>query len=119
MINSAGTSNDNSVMQWRYGTNDAYRLRLKQTVTSGVVRWNFSQTNNNTDFNDVLVLDRGNVGIGTTSPISKFEVYDSANTNTVTITSDGANEQFRIRRYSNTLLICLASIKISSNLFRK
>jgi hypothetical protein len=44
----------------------------------------------------------GNVGIGTTSPSSKFEVYDSANANTVTITSDGANEQFRIRRYSNT-----------------
>jgi hypothetical protein len=44
----------------------------------------------------------GNVGIGTTSPSSKLEVYDSANSNTVTITSDGANEQFRIRRYSNT-----------------
>lgn len=74
MINSASTSDDASVMQWRYGTSDAYRLRLKQTVTSGVVRWNFSQTNNNTDYNDVLVLDRGNVGIGTTSPRTKLNV---------------------------------------------
>jgi hypothetical protein len=44
----------------------------------------------------------GHVGIGTISPSSKFEVYDSANANTVSITSDGANEQLRIRRYSNT-----------------
>jgi hypothetical protein len=77
MINSEGTSNDQSVMQWRYGTSDAYRLRLKQTVTSGVVRWNFSQTNNNSDFNDVLVLDRGNVGIGTTSPGWRLQVNTS------------------------------------------
>ena len=48
------------------------------------------------------LLNNGNVGIGTTAPSSKFEVYDSANSNTFTITSDGANEQFRIRRYSNT-----------------
>ena len=74
MINSASAANDVSVMQWRYSTSDAYRLRLKQTVTSGVVRWNFSQTNNNTDYNDVLVLDRGNVGIGTTSPGQKLDV---------------------------------------------
>jgi hypothetical protein len=50
----------------------------------------------------LTVKTGGSVGIGTTNPSSKFEVYDSANANTVTITSDGANEQFRIRRYSNT-----------------
>jgi hypothetical protein len=80
MINSASTSNDVSVMQWRYGTSDAYRLRLKQSVTSGVVRWNFSQTNNNTDYNDVLVLDRGNVGIGTTSPGYKLNIQGANET---------------------------------------
>jgi hypothetical protein len=79
MINSEGTSNDQSVMQWRYGTSDAYRLRLKQTVTSGVVRWNFSQTNNSTDYNDVLVLDRGNVGIGNASPSRKLTVSNPVN----------------------------------------
>jgi hypothetical protein len=65
-------------MQWRYGDSDAYRLRLKQTVTSGVVRWNFSQTNNNSDFNDVLVLDRGNVGIGTTNPTTPLRIEGGA-----------------------------------------
>jgi hypothetical protein len=74
MINSEGTSNDQSVMQWRYSDNNDYRLRLKQTVTSGVVRWNFSQTNASTDYNDVLVLDRGSVGIGLTNPSYKLDV---------------------------------------------
>jgi hypothetical protein len=84
MINSAGTGDNASVMQWRYGTSDAYRLRLKQTVTSGVVRWNFSQTNNNTDFENVLVLDRGNVGIGTTSPagLASYTFLTTNNTTT-------------------------------------
>jgi hypothetical protein len=93
MINSASSSNDASVMQWRYDTSDAYRLRLKQTVTSGVVRWNFSQTNNNTNFEDVLVLDRGNVGVGTSSPSSKLEVSGELKATTITETSSIALKQ--------------------------
>jgi len=54
---------------------------LKQTVTSGVVRYNFSMVNNNTAYNDVLVLDRGNVGIGTTSPVGKLNVALPADSN--------------------------------------
>ena len=110
MINSEGTSNDQSVMQWRYGDSDAYRLRLKQTVTSGVVRWNFSQTNNNSDFNDVLVLDRGSVGIGNTNPAYKLDVdggastvsarfYNSSNIATVIYIGDSGNTD-----YSNMVL---------------
>jgi hypothetical protein len=67
----AASSTDNALIQeWSYtsGTTDQYSLMLKQTVTSGVVRYNFSMVNNNVAFDNVLVLDRGNVGIGTASP---------------------------------------------------
>ncbi len=47
---------------------------LKQTVTPSVVRYNFSMVNNSTAYNNVLVLDRGNVGIGTTDPGRKLHV---------------------------------------------
>jgi hypothetical protein len=70
------TANDAMLQEWSYadGLKDVYSLMLKQTVTSGVVRYNFSMVNNSTSYDDVLVLDRGNVGIGTTSPGSKLEV---------------------------------------------
>ena len=72
----AGSSNNALIQEWSYtaGTIDQYSLMLKQTVTSGVVRYNFSMVNNNTAYNDVLVLDRGNVGIGTTTPSQKLTV---------------------------------------------
>ena len=50
-----------------------------------------------------MVIDNaGNVGIGTTSPGAKLELQDTANSSTLLITADGANEQLKIRRYSNT-----------------
>jgi hypothetical protein len=44
----------------------------------------------------------GNVGIGTTSPGGKLHVKDSSTSPGVIIESDGGNEQFVIKRYSNT-----------------
>ena len=73
----AASTQDNAVYQsWVYspGNENAYRLDLKQTVTSGVVRYNFSMINNGTSYTDVLVLDRGNVGIGSTNPAHKLDV---------------------------------------------
>jgi len=67
-VASESSADDANVQRWDYDGSTAYQLILKQTVTSGVVRWNFSQINSNTTYNNVLVLDRGNVGIGTTSP---------------------------------------------------
>jgi len=61
--------------RWSYTANvGVYDLILKQTVTSGVVRYNFSMNNASTAYNDVLVLDRGCVGIGTSFPLSKLDV---------------------------------------------
>ncbi|GAG90328.1 unnamed protein product, partial [marine sediment metagenome] len=65
--------------RWHHYTSDptAYNLTLKNTVTSEVVRWVFDMVNNNTSYPDVLTLDRGNVGIGTTSPGAKLDVRDA------------------------------------------
>ena len=63
-----------TIQRWSY--NSDYYLNLKQTITSNVVRWNFSQVNNTTAYDNVLVLDRGNVGIGTTGPGEKLEILN-------------------------------------------
>jgi len=77
-IAAASTSNNALFQKWYYApNNETYSLQLKQTVSSGVVRYNFSMVNANTAYNDVLVLDRGNVGIGTTSPSKKLHVKES------------------------------------------
>lgn len=62
---------------WRYGENNtSFRLDLKQRVSSGVVQYAFDMVNNGVGYNSTLVLDRGNVGIGTTSPTEKLVVQD-------------------------------------------
>ena len=88
----ASTADDALIQEWSYNQNDQdkYSLMLKQTVTSGVVRYNFSMVNNNTAYNDVLVLDRGKVGIGVTSPHAPLVV------NGYIDSSDITNGAFRI-----------------------
>ena len=77
-IAASTTSNNGLYQKWYYAANnESYTLSLKQTVTSGVVRYNFSMVNGGTAYNDVLVLDRGNVGIGTTSPSQPLSVVSS------------------------------------------
>jgi hypothetical protein len=56
------------------GAPTSYYLRVRQSNPSGgIVRWHFDTRNNDTQYDDTLVLDRGNVGIGTTSPNFKLE----------------------------------------------
>ena len=82
------------IQRWGYTVADqgTYDLTLKTGSSSGIVKYNFSMLNNGTSYNDVLVLDRGKVGIGTSSPAYQVEVStDSAgkpSTNTWTIVSD-------------------------------
>ena len=71
-----GGSTDYVYQRWSYtGNVNTYDLLLKQTVTSGVVRYNFSMINGGTTYNDVLVLDRGCVGIGTSLPVNLLNVH--------------------------------------------
>jgi hypothetical protein len=78
---------DSGVTQrWSYAPAPAvYYLDLKQTVTSGNVRWNFSQFNGSTTYNDVLVFDTGKIGIGTASPVAKLHVSGDAAINNTTL----------------------------------
>ena len=62
-----------------------YNLYTENTVTGGVVRWGFSMTNAGSAYPNMLVFDRGNVGIGTASPGSKLDVRGITQ-----ITDDGA-----------------------------
>ena len=60
---------------WRYNESQTnFRLDLKQRVSSGIVQYAFDMVNNGVGYNSTLVLDRGKVGIGTTSPESKLHV---------------------------------------------
>ena len=51
-----------------YGNSADYDLSIKQNVSSGLVKYTFDVRNNGTDYANNLVLDRGKVGIGDTSP---------------------------------------------------
>lgn len=88
-------STDYIYQQWSYTANaGVYDLILKQTVTSNVVRYNFSMINASTAYNDVLVFDRGCIGIGTSFPAYKLDVvgtiaYTPSVGNPILISNDG------------------------------
>ena len=65
---------NNTFQTWQYGTDTNFKLLLKQNVGSGIVKHIFDLTNNGTAYNNILVLDRGKVGIGTTSPSHTLSV---------------------------------------------
>jgi hypothetical protein len=56
---------------WSYdstSTGVEFDLKLKQVVSSGLVKYKFDLRNSGTSYDNNLVLDRGNVGIGTSDP---------------------------------------------------
>jgi len=74
-IRASNTSDQGLYQSWRYQANsDTYTLRLKQTVTSGVVRYTYDMVNNSTAYNNFLTFDRGNIGMGVTDPLAKLHV---------------------------------------------
>jgi hypothetical protein len=78
-----GDVGTNPVQQWKYTNDNNTMLRLRQIVTSGLVKHTFDLKNAGTDYNNNLVLDRGNVGIGTSSPSSQLSLSEvTANTTT-------------------------------------
>jgi len=74
--------------QWNYSPdNENFALKLKETVTSGNVRYVFEQNNNGTTYSNALVFNEGKIGIGTSSPADKLTVngniiIQGADTNT-------------------------------------
>ena len=132
IVNSDSGADGLEYQRWSYTAASVsnYSLILKQTVTANVVRYNFSMINNGTAFNNVLVLDRGKVGIGTTDPVYKLEtitdgtlgfrlqtatstvgnpqidLYDSGRTQETVISStDGTTTGTYIASYSNHPLL--------------
>jgi len=61
-------------VQVNYSDGIQYNLQVNQSVTSGLVQWVFAQKNGGTQYDNVLVLDRGNVGLGTLTPTTKLHV---------------------------------------------
>lgn len=72
---SSNTSDNGTYQNWAYSAAPtSYRLLLKQTVTGGNVRYNFSQINAGTPYDNVFVMDRGNVCLGCTDASRKLHV---------------------------------------------
>ena len=69
----------------RYSTDSNYRLDIRQVVTSGLVKHAFNVINGGTSYDNNLVLDRGNVGIGTTTPFG-------TTTNRACLSVNGTND---------------------------
>jgi hypothetical protein len=86
------TSGSSGIQQWSYNTApSSYRLQLNQIVSSGLVRYSFDQLNAGAGYNNVIVLDRGSVGIGTDLPITKLHVSDANAVVTIEATTNGQN----------------------------
>lgn len=98
-----GNDGGSIYQRWSYdnpGANN-YFLSLSETVTSGNVRFCFNQKNAGTNYDNVLVFNQGNVGIGTASPNqSNLVVSPSAQSAdvdgiTVVYNPDGATNRVR------------------------
>ena len=74
VVNSSAGGNNEIFQRWQYVPgNTGFRLDLTQRETAGLVKYAFDLVNNGTAYNNNLVLDRGNVGIGV-DPIYKLDV---------------------------------------------
>jgi len=98
-----------SVGYW-YGSDSNYSLMQEQIVSSGLVKWNFKVINAGTTYDNNLVLDRGNVGIGDSSPASVLSVKSDTNNNVnngiLFEAADSINKLFQM--YENSTGECYA-----------
>jgi hypothetical protein len=81
-IAAASSSNNADILRFAYtdGTKDSYRLQLKQTVTSGNVRYNFCMVNNNTAYDDMFIFDKGDISINPSSPTGTLNTASTSGT---------------------------------------
>lgn len=76
-VNVAGYSDGAPFQIWKAGSGTGsqdYSLTLKQVVTPGIIRWAFDQKNAGVNYNNVLTMKQGNVGIGTANPSEQLDV---------------------------------------------
>ena len=96
------TSGSSEIQQWSYNTApSSYRLQLNQIVSSGLVKYSFDQLNAGAGYNNVIVLDRGNVGIGTSSPDVPLDVEGAIQASEsggdfIRMQTDGTNNIFDV-----------------------
>ncbi|NJO40788.1 MAG: hypothetical protein HC769_02695 [Cyanobacteria bacterium CRU_2_1] len=100
-----------------------YHLTLNAfSPTADVVSWQLNQFNLSSDFNPVLAIDRGNIGIGTTAPTGKLTVVGSGG-NGRSVTMDSNEVKFRGDRlahfslFANRIGRTLTIENTSSNAF--
>ena len=104
------TSGSSGIQQWSYNTApSSYRLQLNQIVSSGLVKYSFDQLNAGVGYNNVIVLDRGNVGIGTVAPQALLDV--SKNNTTIYDPTDDLGQR------AGTATIHIANQTATTNTF--
>ena len=81
----------NTFQTWQYGTDSNYSLNLKQNVGSGIVKHIFDVVNGGLSYSNMLVLDRGNVGIGNISPQQRLTVGDGSGSEIISIYAGNSN----------------------------
>jgi len=113
------TQDSSLVQQWVYkSATTAYRLQLNTIVSSNLVRYSFDLTNNSTAFPNNLVLDRGNVGIGTPSPSVKLQVNQSSSFDGIRILSSNATTQNTLSLYHDDNKAVIETTYLGSGAFK-
>ena len=84
--------------QWNYSpSNENFSLKLKETVTSGNVRYVFEQINNSTTYPNILVFNSGKVGIGTDEPSEKLNVVGTSGNTNIRVYDSSANSEVGLK----------------------
>ncbi len=86
--------------QWNYSpSNENFSLKLKETVTSGNVRYVFEQINNSTTYANTLVFNQGKIGIGIQEPTKPLSVFAGDGAGNIILTRTGTSENLTLSTY--------------------
>lgn len=82
-----------------------FDLNIQEIISSGLVRYSLGVINNNTSYPDMLVFDRGNIGIGTQVPATALHIVKN-NLLPLTLergsTSAATNQRALVTFYANS-----------------